>query len=51
MNPFRTIAEAIEAAAPELIAKLEEADRQAEIRHQQWLVRKAAGGGKRPPMH
>ena len=33
-----TIVEAIEAAAPKLVAKLEEADRQAEIRHQEWLV-------------
>ena len=33
-----TIVETIEAAAPELVAKLEEADRQAEIRHQEWLV-------------
>jgi len=35
---IRTIVEAIEAAAPELVAKLEEADRQAEIRRQQWLI-------------
>jgi hypothetical protein len=32
------IVEAIEAMAPDLVAKLEEADRQAEIRHQEWLV-------------
>jgi hypothetical protein len=35
---IRKIVEAIEAAAPELVTKLEEADRQAEIRHQQWLA-------------
>lgn len=35
---IRTIVEAIEAAAPELVAKLKEADRQAEIRRQQWAV-------------
>lgn len=35
---IRTIVEAIEAAAPELVVKLEEADREAEIRHQQWLA-------------
>jgi hypothetical protein len=34
----RAIVEAIEGAAPELVAKLEEADRQAEIRRQQWLA-------------
>lgn len=33
----RTIVETLEAAAPELVAKVEEAERQAEIRHQQWL--------------
>ena len=33
-----TIVEAIEAAVPELVVKLEEADRQAEIRHKEWLV-------------
>ena len=32
------IVEGIEAMAPDLVAKLEEADRQAEIRHQEWLV-------------
>lgn len=35
---IRAIVEAIEAAAPDLVVKLEEADRQAEIRHQQWLA-------------
>lgn len=35
---IRTIVEAIEAAAPDLVAKLEEADRQAEIRRQQWAA-------------
>ncbi|MGQ0589422.1 MAG: hypothetical protein ACT4N8_07815 [Sphingosinicella sp.] len=35
---IRTTVEAIEAAAPELVAKLDEADRQAKIRHQQWLI-------------
>jgi hypothetical protein len=34
----RAIVAAIEAAAPDLVARLEEAARQAEIRHQQWLV-------------
>lgn len=34
---IRSIVEAIEAAASELVAKLEEADRQAAIRHQEWL--------------
>jgi hypothetical protein len=34
----KAIVEAIEAAAHELVAKLEEAERQAEIRHQQWLA-------------
>ena len=33
-----SIVEAIEAAVPELVAKLEEAERQAGIRHQQWLA-------------
>ncbi len=32
------IIEAIEAAAPDLVVKLDEADREAEVRHQQWLV-------------
>lgn len=35
---IQTIVEAIEAAAPQLVAKLEEADRQAEIWRQQWLA-------------
>jgi len=35
---IRTIVQAIESAAPDLVAKLEEADRQAELRHQQWLA-------------
>lgn len=35
---IRAIVEAIEAAAPAIVAKLEEAARQAEIRHQEWLV-------------
>jgi hypothetical protein len=35
---IRTIVEAIEKAAPDLVAKLKEADRQAEIRHQQWAA-------------
>jgi hypothetical protein len=35
---IRTIIAAIEAAAPELVANLDEADRQAEIRRQQWLA-------------
>lgn len=34
----RTIIQAIETAAADLAAKLEEADRQADLRHQQWLV-------------
>ncbi|MFN3668131.1 MAG: hypothetical protein ACK4VY_02390 [Brevundimonas sp.] len=34
----RTIIQAIETAASDLAAKLEEADRQADLRHQQWLV-------------
>lgn len=34
---LRKIVEAIEAAAPKLVAKVEEAERQAEIEHQQWL--------------
>lgn len=37
-SQIRAIVEAIEAAAPELVAKLEEADREAEHRHQQWLI-------------
>lgn len=35
---IRSIVEAIEAAAPELVAKLKEAERQAEIRRQQWAA-------------
>jgi hypothetical protein len=35
---IRTIVKAIEAAAPALVVKLEKAARQAEIRHQEWLV-------------
>ncbi|EZP71731.1 hypothetical protein BV96_02470 [Sphingomonas paucimobilis] len=35
---INSIVEAIEAAAPQLVAKLEQAERDAEIRHQQWLV-------------
>lgn len=35
---IRTIVRAIESAAPALVAKLEEADRQADLRHQQWLA-------------
>ena len=35
---IRSIVEAVEATASELVGKLEEADRQAEVRHQQWLV-------------
>ena len=35
---IRNIVEAIEASASELVGMLEEADRQAEIRQQQWLV-------------
>ena len=34
---IRSIVETIEAAAPDLVAKLEEAERQAEVRRQQWL--------------
>ncbi|ADL01350.1 hypothetical protein [Brevundimonas subvibrioides] len=37
-SQIRTIVQAIESAAPDLVAKLEEADRQAELRHQQWLA-------------
>ena len=37
-DQIQTIVEAIEAAAPELVAKLEAADRQAEIWRQQWLA-------------
>lgn len=37
-SKIRTIVQAIESAALDLVAKLEEADRQAELRHQQWLV-------------
>jgi hypothetical protein len=35
---IRAIVEAVEAAAPVIVAKLDEAARQADIRHQQWLV-------------
>lgn len=35
---IRSIVEDIEAAAPDLVAKLEEADRQAELRHQEWIA-------------
>jgi hypothetical protein len=35
---IRTIVESVEVMAPELVAKLEEADRQAATRHQQWLA-------------
>lgn len=35
---IRTIVQAIEAAAPDLVVKLEEADREAERRHRQWLA-------------
>jgi hypothetical protein len=35
---IKPIVEAIEGEAPKLVAALEEADRQAERRHQQWLV-------------
>ena len=35
---IKSIVEAIEAMAPNLVAKLEEADRQAEIRHREWLA-------------
>lgn len=37
-SQIRTIVQAIESAALDLVAKLEEADRQAELRHQQWLI-------------
>jgi hypothetical protein len=37
-SQIRAIVEAIEAEAPKLVEKLEEADREAEIRHQQWLA-------------
>jgi hypothetical protein len=36
-SQIRTIVEAIEAAAPKLVAKLEQAEREAEARHRQWL--------------
>ena len=36
-SQIRTIVKNIEAAAPDLVAKLEVADREAEIRHQEWL--------------
>ena len=35
---IKSVVEAIEAMAPDLVAKLTEADHQAEIRHRQWLV-------------
>jgi hypothetical protein len=35
---IRAIVDVIEAAAPNIVAKLEEAAREAETRHQQWLV-------------
>lgn len=35
---IRTIVHAIESAAVDLVPRLEEADRQAELRHQQWLA-------------
>jgi hypothetical protein len=35
---IKTIVEAIEAMAPDLVVKLEEANRQAKIRHQEWLA-------------
>lgn len=37
-SQIKRIIRAIESAAPELVAKLEEADRQGELRHQQWLA-------------
>ena len=37
-NQIRAIVKAIEAEAPKLVEKLEEADRQAEIQHQKWLA-------------
>ena len=37
-SQVRTIVEAIEEAAPELVVRLEEADRQAEVQRQQWLA-------------
>ena len=37
-SQIRTIVEAIEAMAPDLVAKLAEADRHAKIRHQEWLA-------------
>lgn len=36
-SQIRTIVESLEAAAPELVTKVEEAEREAAIRHQQWL--------------
>ena len=36
-SQIRTIVQEMEAAAPELVTKLAEAEREAEIRHQQWL--------------
>lgn len=37
-SQIRTIVQAVEAAAIELVAKLEQAEREAEIRHQEWLA-------------
>jgi hypothetical protein len=37
-SQIEKIVEVIETAAPELVAKLEEGEREAEIRHQQWLT-------------
>jgi len=37
-SAIRDIVKAIEDAAPELVARLEEADRRAEIAHQEWLA-------------
>jgi len=37
-SQIKTIVQAIESAALDLVAKLEEADRQAELRHKQWLA-------------
>ena len=37
-DQIKTIVEAIEAMAPDLVVKLDEADRQAELRHRQWLA-------------
>jgi hypothetical protein len=35
---IRAIVAAIETAAPELVAKMEQAEREAELKHQKWLV-------------